>query len=130
MIKRSKKTRDRNRLIKKLDMSCRQDVVIDRDRNTCQKCQLQNGDWDPVREIRVVIQWCHVQTREYRVLRWEECNSLALCAAHHVWFDQHKVQSYEWFRSMWPERWEQIQNVLRMPCKTSDAWIREKAQHV
>ena len=118
MIKPSKKAVSRNRMIKALDAVARREIVEIRDGNWCQRCNYHAD--------MVTIQWAHVQTRRYLILRWEPCNSLALCDRCHVWMDQHKVESYEWFSKKWPERWANIQRVLQMPCKTSLAWLRER----
>lgn len=130
MIKSNKKTRARKRMIKALDEACRWDVVMNRDGDTCQRCGMRTGDYDKSRNMRVLIQWAHVHTREYYVTRWEPDNSLALCSADHVWFDNHKVISYEWFRKHWPDRWQNIQNVLQSQTKTSDAWIRARYEEL
>lgn len=129
-IKRSAKTKRKKRMISALDKAARFEVVECRDDNTCQRCGLVQGAWDSIRKMYVVIQWAHIHTREYYVTRWEPDNSLALCSADHVWFDNHKVLSYEWFRKTWPERWEHIQNVLRISTKTSESWIREKYEEL
>lgn len=130
MIKRNKKTLRKNRMIKALDANCRAEVVEVRDGNTCQRCGARDGEWISELQRYVKIQWCHVMTREYHILRWEPDNSFAGCDRCHVWFDQHKLLSYEWFRKTWPERWEHIQNVLRISTKTSEAWLREKYEEM
>ena len=109
-----------------LDKAARRQVVEARDWNTCQRCGRINEQFDVLHQRYVVIQWAHVHTREYYVTRWEPENSLALCDSCHVFFDNHKVLSYEWFRKKFPERWEHIQNVLRVSTKTSDSWIKAK----
>jgi hypothetical protein len=104
-------------MVRELDAAARQEIVIYRDHNQCQRCSLYEGDWIAELERRVTIQWAHVHTREYYVTRWEPDNSLALCDRCHMWFDNHKVISYEWFRKLWPVRWERIQNVLQSGAK-------------
>lgn len=116
-IKLSKKAASNRRMVKVLDAACRVEVVEERDHNVCQRCSKVQGEWDAEIERSVCIQWAHVHTREYYVTRWEPDNSLALCARCHVWFDNHKVISYEWFRKRWSERWERIQNVLQSGAK-------------
>jgi 5-methylcytosine-specific restriction endonuclease McrA len=126
VIRSSPKTRARKRMIAALDADCRERVVWQRDREICQRCGIQNGAWIEELGRYAQIQWCHVHTREYYVTRWEADNSLALCDRCHVFFDNHKVLSFEWFRKTWPERWQNIQNVLQSGTKTSDAWIRSR----
>jgi len=130
MIPSSKKTIKKRRMILALDKACRQEVVIDRDRNTCQRCGKVDGDWDAEIGRPVRIQWAHIHTREYHVTRWEPDNSLALDDRCHVWFDNHKVLSYEWFRKMWPERWQSIQNILQSRTKAGDLFIRTRYEEL
>jgi len=111
-IKSSKRALSQRRMVIALDKACRMEVVEGRDRNTCQRCGKHQGDWDAEIQAPVRIQWAHVHTREYYVTRWEPDNSLALCSRDHVWFDNHKVLSYEWFSKLWGDRWQNIQNVL------------------
>lgn len=106
-------------MVKALDDAARQEVVIERDQDTCQRCEKRQGEWDAEILMPVRIQWAHVHTREYYVTRWEPDNSLALCSRCHVWFDNHKVLSYEWFRKKWAERWERIQAVLQSRAKVN-----------
>lgn len=129
-IKSRPKTLAKKRMVKALDAAARKEIVEDRDDNTCQRCHKRAGEWDAEIEACVMIQWCHVHTREYYITRWEPDNSFAGCSRCHVFFDNHKVLSYEWFRKTWPERWEHIQNVLQMGTKTGDMWIREKYQEI
>jgi len=128
VIRSSKRTQRKRRMMRHLDAACRREVVEARDWNTCQRCGRISGQFDAGRSV--VIQWAHVHTREYYITRWEPDNSLALCDACHVFFDNHKVLSYEWFRKKWPERWEHIQNVLRVSTKTSEAWLRSKYEEL
>jgi hypothetical protein len=127
VIKSSKKAVRKRRMVLALDKACRKEIVEERDGNTCQRCGASLGNvFYPGAPRVVIIQWAHIHTREYYVTRWESDNSLALCDCCHVWFDNHKVLSYEWFRKKYPERWEHIQNVLRVSTKTSESWIRAK----
>ena len=130
MIKSKQRTLRKRRMVIALDKACRQEVVEERDQNTCQRCGKMQGEWDEQRQRPVVLQWAHVHTREYYVTRWEPDNSLALCDADHVWFDNHKVLSFEWFRKRWSDRWERIQNVLRSGTKTSESWIRSRYEEL
>jgi hypothetical protein len=102
-----------------LDKIARREIVEERDGNRCQRCMGYSSS------IMLPIQWAHVQTREYYITRWEPDNSLALCSACHVWFDNHKVLSLDWFAKKFPERWERLKRILQGNCKTTDADIRE-----
>jgi len=128
MIRSSKKTLKKRRMIKALDDACRQEVVTERDNDTCQRCGMMTGQRQ--RDQMTVIQWAHVHTREYYVTRWEPDNSLALCSLCHMWFDNHKVLSFEWFRKKWPERWQNIQNILQSRTKAGDLFIRTRYEEL
>lgn len=128
---RRKKTLSKRRMVLALDKAARQEIVIERDQNVCQRCGWKDGDvyglWSKIGDTyRVIIQWAHVHTREYYCTRWEPDNSLALCSRCHVWFDNHKVLSFDWFAKKFPDRWERITRVLQSGNnKTTDADIRE-----
>jgi hypothetical protein len=126
MIRSSKKKLSQRRMVIALDKDCRLNVVVIRDENTCQRCRKKQGEWDAEISMYVRIQWAHIHTREYYVTRWEADNSLALCSRCHVWFDYHKVLSYEWFRKNWPERWERIKNVLNSGAKVKVKGLYEE----
>lgn len=129
-IKSRKKTLAKNRMVKALDAASRREIVEARDWNTCQRCGVVEDQWIEDLGRSAKIQWAHVHTREYYITRWEADNSLALCDRCHVFFDNHKFLSYEWFRKTWPDRWEHIQNVLQMGTKTGDLWIRERYEEI
>lgn len=112
-IKSSKKKLSHRRMVIALDKAARKEVVEDRDDNTCQRCGHKQGQWDEEIKMPVVIQWAHVHGRDDFALRWEPDNTIALCSRCHVFFDNHKVLAFEWFRKRWPERWEHLQNVLQ-----------------
>jgi 5-methylcytosine-specific restriction endonuclease McrA len=124
------KRRTKRGMVIDLDKSARHEILIDRDRYTCQRCGIVQGEWVTELERHAVIQWAHVHTREYYITRWEPDNSLTLCDRCHVWFDNHKVLSYEWFSKTWPERWAAINRVLQNRlltdgnCQMKDADIR------
>ena len=114
---RRKKTRTKRGMVIDLDKVARREIVEERDGNVCQRCRYYP-------EGTLPIQWAHVHTREYYITRWEPDNSLALCSACHVWFDNHKVLSLDWFAKKYPERWERLKRILQGNCKTTDADIR------
>jgi hypothetical protein len=119
------KTRKKRGMVLDLDKWARREIVELRDENICQRCGAELGWWDVGRQRNVVIQWAHVNTREYYVTRWDHDNSLALCDVCHVWFDNHKVLSLDWFAKKFGERYERIKRILQGDCKTTDAQIRE-----
>jgi len=119
---RRNKTRTKRGMVLDLDKVARREIVEERDDNNCQYCGKKLGESDGYRPVS--IQWAHVHTREYYITRWEPDNSLALCDRHHVWFDNHKVLSLDWFAKKYPERWERLKRILQGNCKTTDANIR------
>ena len=122
---RRKKTRTKRGMVIDLDKVARREIVEERDGNVCQRCGFPVLVISPDgRFYDRPIQWAHVHTREYYITRWEPDNSLALCSACHVWFDNHKVLSLDWFAKKYPERWERIKRILQGNCKTTDADIR------
>ena len=128
------KRRTKRGMVLDLDKVARREIVEERDGNECQRCGRREGEYRPhdgETGIRaVVIQWCHVHTREYLLTRWEPDNSFAGCDACHVWFDNHKVLGFDWFVKKFPERWERVNRILQARllteghCRTTDAWVR------
>lgn len=37
-------------------------------------------------------QCCHVMSRRYRAIRWNEDNAVAMCAAHHMYFTHNPLE--------------------------------------
>lgn len=97
MIRKSKKARQRARMVKELDAAARKEV-FERDRFVCVRCN------DPQRGI----QWAHIFSRRHKNLRWESDNALTLCAGCHMFWHQYPLLAVEWFRKTWPERYERI----------------------
>jgi hypothetical protein len=120
------KRRTKRGMVIDLDKSARHEIVVERDREECQRCGVGPGGWAGDNQRPAMIQWAHVHTREYYITRWEPDNSLALCDRCHVWFDNHKVLGFDWFAKKFPERWERVTRVLQSGNnKTTDADIRE-----
>jgi hypothetical protein len=42
------------------------------------------------------LQWSHLIRRNYHSTRWDPQASVAMCAAHHVWFTHHPLEFDEW----------------------------------
>lgn len=97
MIRRSKKARQRARLVKELDATARR-AVFERDGHECVRCHL------PFTKV----QWSHVFSRRHKNLRWELDNALSLCAGCHFWWHENPVMSGDWFKKNWPDRYEHI----------------------
>jgi hypothetical protein len=46
------------------------------------------------------LQWSHLISRRYHATRWDPDASVAMCAAHHVWFTHHPLEFEDW-RGFW-----------------------------
>src|SRR5271157_2755907 len=97
MIRASKKTRARGRVVKELDEAAKQ-ACFERDGFECQRCHI------PKR----AVQWSHIISRRHRCTRWEPDNALTLCSGCHMWWHSYPSLSGPWFAKNWPERAEHI----------------------
>lgn len=97
MIKRSKKSRTRRKMVLGLDAVARQQV-FERDGHLCVRCKIPGR----------AVQWCHVLGRRHKCVRWELDNALTMCAGCHMFWHEYPTLSGEWFRKNWPERHEHI----------------------
>lgn len=52
------------------------------------------------------LQWCHVYSRMYKAIRYEEYNHLIMCGAAHAYFTYHPEEWYLFMQEHYPERWE------------------------
>lgn len=57
---------------------------IIRARGRCQRCDKKPPE--------VVLHCAHIYSRRYTAIRWDERNSLCLCASCHFWSHQHPVE--------------------------------------
>ena len=94
-MKRSPKTRARNRIIKQLDDLARQ-ACFERDGHVCVRCGKGN------------VQWCHILSRRHKCTRWELDNVLSMDAGCHRFWHSYPTLSGESFRRNWPDRHERI----------------------
>jgi hypothetical protein len=42
------------------------------------------------------LQWSHLIRRSYKATRWDPQASVAMCAAHHVYFTHHPLELDQW----------------------------------
>ena len=115
MIKKSKKARQRGRMVKELDAAAR-DEVFARDGFVCVRCKNPNRP----------VQWAHIFSRRHKNLRWEADNALSLCAGDHMWWHQYPLLSVEWFRKTWPDRYERILAIFNAGGKVTMKDLAEK----
>lgn len=103
--KRRKKT-DRKKMQEKLEKLVRH-YVCERDNYTCQKCSRQVHGCN-----------CHAShvipvSRDKR-LAYEPLNLKVLCFHDHInWWHKNPLESGEWFRKTFPDRWAYIQDRLK-----------------
>ena len=102
MIKSSKRTRQRRRKIKDLDLECRE-IVFTRDGNACVKCGKTTGKLD----------WAHIVSRRDITLRHDPENSLVLCAGCHFFWHHAPLEAVTWFQQKFPLRYEYMMEVRR-----------------
>ena len=96
MIRSSKKTRQRRRMVKDLDAEAR-NAVFGRDGHKCVRCGRASR-----------IQWAHIISRRHLCTRWETDNAITLCAGCHMFWHSYPSLSGPWFAKNWPERHEHI----------------------
>lgn len=97
MVKRSKKSASKTRMVKALDEVARLQV-LERDGGVCVRCRNdQNG-----------AQWAHIISRRHLSTRWEPDNALTLCGGCHFFWHSMPMLAMEWFRKTWPDRHEHI----------------------
>ena len=63
-IKQSKRSASEHRMVVALDAACREQVVIFRDHDICQRCLLRGSELYQDGNV-VIIQWSHVRSRQH-----------------------------------------------------------------
>ena len=96
VIRASKKTRQRRRMVLELDRACRE-RVFERDNFACVRCGSRDG-----------LQWCHVVGRRNLNLRWEDENSFCGCSGCHLFWHHEPILAIDWFRRAYPHRYEML----------------------
>jgi len=99
-----RKRLERNRLERELDEFTRQQVY---ERDLACKLRIAKSC-----TIDRDLQWCHVITREEKILRWDSLNSLIGCRNCHCLWHTNTTYYLAMFARLYPERWEHIQRVL------------------
>jgi len=94
-------SKDRKLLIKKLDLLSK-NVVRQRDGNICQHCyKYVEGSFRHVSHV--------IPVSAGNKLRWEPLNMKVLCYHCHInWWHKNPVEAGQWFKDIFPERWEYI----------------------
>lgn len=73
--------------VPQLDALCRE-VVFLRDKGACRVCGRTDG----------LMDWAHVYSRRFRIVRWDLDNSMVLCRKHHMWWHDSPIEAIEWWR--------------------------------
>lgn len=71
----------------KLDALCRL-LVFTRDGQRC----LRTGE-------SINLQWAHVYSRRYKILRWDPMNSMCLSAKAHFWWHDQPLEAADWWET-------------------------------
>ncbi len=100
--KKRKGKSDRTKLIEKLDKACKQ-VVYLRDKSICQKCGKYVEGANRHASHVIPVSAGHK-------LRWDVQNIKVLCYHDHInWWHKNPVESGEWFKTKFPDRYEYLQ---------------------
>lgn len=92
-------------------------IVKLRDNWTCQKCY---------RTVREESHAHHVIPKSQgKILRWDLDNLLTLCPQDHEWAHRFPKAFRAWFRAMWPDRDEYIEERRNKVCKFTEEKLRE-----
>ena len=113
---------------------CRRLVVEIRDQNKCQKCGSSG--------IKQSVHWAHIKNRKAKSLVFVPWASLALCAAHHFWFDSHKGslarpgEGLQWWMDKFPDRalalkaWEHKRNKPKLDREIERLWLESELKRL
>jgi len=93
---------NRKTIIKKLDKLSKQ-VVYLRDKDTCQHCHKRVEGSNRHASHVVPVSAGHK-------LRWDTKNLKVMCYHCHInWWHKNPIESGEWFKSTFPDRWGYLQ---------------------
>lgn len=95
-------SKDRKAIIKRLDKLSK-DVVRARDGNYCSHCfKFVEGSNRHCSHV--------IPVSAGHKLRWDDMNMKILCYHCHInWWHKNPIESGEWFKSTYPDRWEYLQ---------------------
>jgi len=69
-------------------------------------CQLQ--EMQPETACSGALQWCHIISRSYRAIRWNEENSLCGCQSHHMFFTHRPLEWQAAIDIFEPGLWDEL----------------------
>lgn len=86
----------------KADKLCRQ-IVFERDQECISGRPRHAGS----------LQWAHIISRRYLMIRADPQNSVVLCAGCHVFFTHRPVEWNDWVESKFPGRLDYLKSLIR-----------------
>lgn len=96
-------SKERSQISKRLDKLVKQVVYI-RDNNVCQHC-LKPVEGSNRHASHVI------PVSAGNKLRWDENNLKVMCYHCHInWWHKNPLESGEWFKETFPDRWEYLQS--------------------
>ena len=96
VIKSSKATKKRRRMVLKLDADARQ-RVFERDNFACMRCGKKEN-----------LNWAHVLSRRDISLRWEADNGMTLDAGCHMFWHHQPALAVDWLQKNHREQWDRL----------------------
>jgi hypothetical protein len=67
---------------------------------------------DPTHICKGHMEWCHIKTRKYLLLRWDFFNNLTLCSSAHFYFTNNPDTFTHWLDEHFPGRTEYLNKKL------------------
>lgn len=105
----------RTKLKKQLELLVKE-YVKRRDNYTCQYCHLE-----------VTGTNCHashvIPVSRSANLQFDPLNMKVLCFHHHInWWHKNPLEAGEWYRQTFPERWEYLEALYKLPTVPTKEW--------
>jgi hypothetical protein len=63
---------------------------------------------DSTHKCKGRLEWCHIKTRKYLLLRWDFFNNLTLCSERHFYFTANPDEFIHWVDKYFPGRTEYL----------------------
>lgn len=76
-------------------------IALERDKHTCRRCHRQKGEWQ-IHGSHILGEGAHPR------MSYDPRNIKALCAKCHMWWHSSPTESGHWFRTKYPEWWDEI----------------------
>lgn len=58
------------------------------------------------------LQWCHIEGRSNKRLKWELWNALCMCAGHHTYYTHHPIEWSIFIEEKFPENHKLIRKYI------------------